>query len=310
VLAIFPSQKKDKRKNTLCWIYKFSFFYICGIHFLVNKYLCFDTEETFVHIPVNIREHVTQVLNMQAVPNTPDSYMYKGYLQQQGTDTSDLMQKLLQTAPWNRRDNPAMMMKGHKLKRTKFFAFAHDDPDLFLKYGYTGFQWSSLKLYKRWSSMPELKEAVQGMRINGTPALFNHIIGTLYKEEKDEIGAHHDKMKDIREGSDIISLSLGDKREFVLTSEDGDEKQRVVLEDGDLFVLGPLTNAQLKHAVLPVKHEQLIERQGAAVQPRISIVLRDIETRLSRAQVVAKIPKSERVKERTRQAKTYALTKT
>jgi hypothetical protein len=88
---------------------------------------------------------------MQAVPNTPDSYIHKGYLQQQGTDTAALMQNLLQTAPWNKRDNPAMMMMSemNKLKRTKFFAFAHDDPNLFLKDGYTGFQWFSLKLYKR-----------------------------------------------------------------------------------------------------------------------------------------------------------------
>jgi hypothetical protein len=76
-----------------------------------------------------------------------------------------------------------------------------------------------------------------------------------------------------------------------------------VLEDGDLFVLGPRTNASLKHAVLPVK-ERIIERHGAAVAPRISIVLRDIKTQLSRAHVMAKIAQSERGKQRARQAKT------
>jgi 2OG-Fe(II) oxygenase superfamily len=69
-------------------------------------------------------------------------------------------------------------------------------------------------------------------------------------------------MNDMREDSNIISLSLGDAREFVLTSNDDIEQQRVVLEDGDLFVLGPRTNASLKHAVLPVK-ERIIERHGA-----------------------------------------------
>ena len=147
------------------------------------------------------------------------------------------------------------------------------------------------------------------MQVNDEPAAFNHIIGTLYVEEKDEIGAHHDKTKDIRAGSDIISLSLGDAREFVLTSKDGTEQQRVVLEDGDLFVLGPCTNAQLKHAVLPVKDEKIIERHVRAVDPRISIVLRDIKTQLSRAQVMANIAKSERGKQRARQAKACAHTK-
>jgi hypothetical protein len=101
------------------------------------------------------------------------------------------MQNLLQTAPWNKRDNPAMMMRGHKLKRTKFFAFAHDELNVFQKYGYTGFQWSSLK---RWRTVPVLREALQDMRINAKPAVF--------------------------------SLSLGDAREFVLTSEAGIEQQR------------------------------------------------------------------------------------
>jgi alkylated DNA repair dioxygenase AlkB len=75
------------------------------------------------------------------------------------------------------------------------------------------------------------------------------------------MGSHQDKMLDIREGSDNISLSLGDAREFLLTSEAGVEQQRVVQKDGDtLFVLGPRTNAMLKHAVLPVKDECIIER--------------------------------------------------
>jgi alkylated DNA repair dioxygenase AlkB len=158
--------------------------------------------------------------------------------------------------------------------------------------------------------MPVLREALQGMHISDKPAVFNHIIGTLYSDQKDEIGAHHDKMTDIRPGSDIISLSLGDAREFVLTSEAGVEQQRLVLEDGDLFVLGPATNAVLKHAVLPLKDECIIQRNGTAARPRISVVLRDIKTQLFRAQVAAKIAQSERSKERSRQAKMYALTKT
>jgi hypothetical protein len=96
----------------------------------------------------------------------------------------------------------------------------------------------------------------------------------------------------------------------VLTSEDGVEQQRLVQEDGDLFVLGPVTNAALKHAVLPVKDERIVQRNGAAARPRISIAMRDIKTELSRAQVLAKIAQSERDKERARQAKTCALTKT
>jgi hypothetical protein len=96
------------------------------------------------------------------------------------------MQSLLQTAPWNQRADPNMMMRGHQLERAKFFLFANEDPNLFFKYGYTGFQWASLKLYKR-SPMPVLKETLHGMEINGKSAVFNHIIGTMYVKQKDEM---------------------------------------------------------------------------------------------------------------------------
>jgi alkylated DNA repair dioxygenase AlkB len=268
------------------------------------------TKNIFVYANTASSQHCSLSSTIQKIPNTPDSYIHKAYLQQQGIDTVAIMQNLQQEAPWNQRADPSMMMRGHKLKRTKFFLFAHEDPNLFLKYGYTGFQWATLELYKRWDSMPMLKQALQGMEVNGKAAVFNHIIGTMYVEQRDEIGAHHDKMTDIRPGSDIISLSLGDAREFVLTSEDGVEQQRLVQEDGDLFVLGPVTNAALKHAVLPVKDERIVQRNGAAARPRISIAMRDIKTELSRAQVLAKIAQSERDKERARQAKTCALTKT
>jgi hypothetical protein len=35
-------------------------------------------------------------------------------------------------------------------------------------------------MYKRWGSMPELKEALEGMRINDEPAVFSYIMGILY----------------------------------------------------------------------------------------------------------------------------------
>ena len=50
-----------------------------------------------------------------------------------------------------------------------------------------------------------------------------------------------------------------------------------VLESGDLFVLGPRTNALHRHAIVPVALEKEIKRpKDYVVQPRISLVARDI----------------------------------
>eukprot|EP00953_Heterococcus_sp_UTEX-ZZ885_P040897 20895-Heterococcus_DN1.PRE.11 len=89
-------------------------------------------------VPGAINTTAPEILS-SLIPIRDRTYLHS-FLQEQGADMTALMQSLLQTAPWNKRDNPAMMTQGHKL-----------------------FQWASLKLYKRWDSMPELK-ALEGMR--------------------------------------------------------------------------------------------------------------------------------------------------
>ena len=68
--------------------------------------------------------------------------------------------------------------------------------------------------YKPWSAAPELKTVLKQLQAYGFD--FNHVIGTLYTEPSDCIGAHADRMVDIEPATDIVSLSLGDSREFVL----------------------------------------------------------------------------------------------
>jgi alkylated DNA repair dioxygenase AlkB len=145
--------------------------------------------------------------------------------------------------------------------------------------------------YRPWSALPELKAVLKQLQEDGFD--FNHVIGTLYTEPTDCIGAHADEMVDIEPATDIVSLSLGDSREFVL-AKDGTEDVTVVLNAGDLFVLGPETNATMKHAVQPVKKEIVIDRSSTGFQPRISIVLRKIHAEYTRAEVMAKIKRAGR----------------
>jgi alkylated DNA repair dioxygenase AlkB len=212
---------------------------------------------------------------MQAILATPDSYIQHGYLQANGVNTVQLWEDLLQLAPWVDRADPCMLYRGNQLKRGKFFLMA-GEPGTLYKYSYPGFQWASMLHYRHWDTVPTLKAALQGLTIRGEPARFNHIIGTLYTEDTDEICAHSDRMADIEAGTDIISLSFGDKREFELTAAGQETGHIEVLSDGDLFVLGPQTNASMKHAVLPVAKERVLQRGGERQQPRISVVLRQI----------------------------------
>jgi hypothetical protein len=105
--------------------------------------------------------------------------------------------------------------------------------------------------------MPVLKQELQDMYINDRPSVFKPHHSTLYTEQN--------------------------------TLEEGVERQSVILEDGDLLVRGPRTNEILKHAVLPLKDERIIKRNGADVRSRITVGLRDIKTQLSQTQVMVKV---------------------
>jgi alkylated DNA repair dioxygenase AlkB len=92
--------------------------------------------------------------------------------------------------------------------------------------------------------------------------VLNHAILTCYRGANDNIGFHSDKTRDIALGSPIISLSLGETREFHFGQPDPANPKmqtitthRFVLKSGDLFILGPQTNAAYRHAIVPVEGE-------------------------------------------------------
>jgi alkylated DNA repair dioxygenase AlkB len=151
--------------------------------------------------------------------------------------------------------------------------------------------------YRPFQRAPLMHDIIQMLQRDlvycGAPVVFNHVITTLYCDGADEIGLHSDKMKDIRPDTPIVSLSLGEKREFVVGPE------RFVLEPGDIFVLGPRTNAAHKHAIVTVAEEKKLHREpGAHVGPRISLVLRDIATTISRDDAAERAERSQRKKRR------------
>ena len=131
-----------------------------------------------------------------------------------------------------------------------------------------------------------------------SPVAFNHAIGTCYRDEDDNIGFHHDKTRYITPNTPIISLSLGETREFHLDHIGPDGKpqhyQTIVLKPGDLFILGPETNRDLRHAVVPVKDERVLQRDPSVeIGPRISLVFRDICTSITLREVRKKAAATE-----------------
>lgn len=100
----------------------------------------------------------------------------------------------------------------------------------------------------------------------------NHCVANLYRNERDFIGAHKDKMLDILSGTAIATLSLGASRPLVLEHEDGEQRQEVPLRPGSVFIIGPQTNLHWTHS---------IPKQSARCGMRISLTLRQMGTFLN-----------------------------
>jgi alkylated DNA repair dioxygenase AlkB len=256
--------------------------------------------------------------NGAAIPNIKhalsDSYIIPGFSSiYLGLEPSKLFGALQDTAPWTDPEDPDFMYRGRELARQKAFLTVSDDlvprldmePSVMPRYGYPGFQHGSMRAYRDVRTVPQLHNMVETFQERlcyfGLPVEINHLILTRYRGAEDNIGYHSDKMKDIQRGTPIISLSLGEEREFHFGTPDPANPKmqtitthRFVLKSGDLFILGPQTNAAYRHAVVPVDQEVIIKRaKNAEVKPRISIVLRDIHTMITREEARKRAAKTE-----------------
>jgi len=122
----------------------------------------------------------------------------------------------------------------------------------------------------------------------------NHVIGTQYSTASDFIGPHSDRPSDLCPRSWIVSISLGDQRDFVLKERTPEEQagwlqkndisgedpyvnftgrthERITLKHGSAVFLSTTTNSRWTHEVLPAGPMPIYDS-------RISLVFRDIQT--------------------------------
>ncbi len=229
---------------------------------------------------------------------------------------------------WVRPSDLDMKYRGRELKREKCFWIRsleptpdpNAPPKLIIKYGYPGFQYGSTRYYRPFEASPAVKAIrdyiAEHCTFNEEPIFVNHCIGTRYRNGEDNIGYHSDKLKDFVPNTPIVSISLGEAREFHFGRPDPKNPKNTIferafwLQQGDLFVLGPITNELHRHAIVPIVEERLRMRTaGVPIGPRISLVMRNIRTvtPLAVAQKKARATERRRIKNaRARRAREKA----
>ncbi|MDQ3963077.1 MAG: alpha-ketoglutarate-dependent dioxygenase AlkB [Actinomycetota bacterium] len=86
----------------------------------------------------------------------------------------------------------------------------------------------------------------------------------LYRDGRDSVAWHRDKIKKEVEDPIVALVALGDRRKFLLRPYGGGKSTPFALGDGDLLVTGGKTQRTWEHAILKV----------ANAGPRISIAFR------------------------------------
>ena len=124
------------------------------------------------------------------------------------------------------------------------------------KYKYSGKSMSKLP----WD--PVLLE-IRDLFFENFGVYYDTLLLNYYRDGNDCIGMHWDK--EIKADSSICSISLGASRYFDIHSKDGNEKHRLELHSGDLFIMGRDFHKNYKHGV-PV--------QKRITEPRINLTYR------------------------------------
>ena len=127
-------------------------------------------------------------------------------------------------------------------------------------YAYSGNQLSP-KVYT--SELLEIETKLEAF----TQSTFNSVLINLYRNEKDSNGWHADNEKELGLNPLIASVSLGAPRRFELKHLQNQTKIKLLLEHGDLLVMGGALQHYWKHQVPKENHPCL---------PRINLTYRNI----------------------------------
>eukprot|EP00535_Pseudo-nitzschia_heimii_P003500 CAMPEP_0197186870 /NCGR_PEP_ID=MMETSP1423-20130617/14742_1 /TAXON_ID=476441 /ORGANISM="Pseudo-nitzschia heimii, Strain UNC1101" /LENGTH=388 /DNA_ID=CAMNT_0042638293 /DNA_START=231 /DNA_END=1397 /DNA_ORIENTATION=+ len=132
---------------------------------------------------------------------------------------------------------------------------------------YSGDLWTTLN----WSPTSlKVKQAVEERLKPLVNQTMNHCVTNYYRDGSDFIAHHSDKDLDLNREGVIVSVSLGETRILELRRKSQpNDIFRLTLPHLSMFVLGPHTNREWTHSILP-KEE--------ACGIRISLSMRDVKT--------------------------------
>lgn len=99
---------------------------------------------------------------------------------------------------------------------------------------------------------------------------FNGVLANFYENERDSISPHADDETDLETGAPIVSVSLGETRDFVVKHTQTGQRHVMPLEHGSLLVMAGKTQQVCRHGIPKAK---------TPCGPRINLTFRRMHRR-------------------------------
>jgi alkylated DNA repair dioxygenase AlkB len=147
------------------------------------------------------------------------------------------LEQLLAELAWEQRE---IVLFGRRILQPRLIAWA----------GQLGYRYSGQTLEPR-AAPPSLARLV-ALVVDATQLQFNHVLVNRYRNESDSMGFHSDDEPELGPEPQLASLSLGAARRLALAPKRKSTRlplRHVVLEHGDLLVMGGAFQHELRHGV-------------------------------------------------------------
>jgi len=144
------------------------------------------------------------------------------------------MEELAAEIPW---EQPIVTVFGRRHATPRLTAWFGDGA-----YSYSGITHAP-------AAFPTALADIRDQLGDATGAVFNSCLANLYRDGSDSMGAHSDNEPELGPEPVIGSVSLGDRRRFVMTDVETRERFEWALGAGDLLVMSGNSQARYRHSV-------------------------------------------------------------
>lgn len=155
---------------------------------------------------------------------------------------SGALERLLEEINFMSDEDSAILMAGKRIKVPRKQAGYGDEG---LSYSFTGIDVKA----QQWSDTPTLR-SIKRYVVKELGVPVNYALVNLYRDGSDYIGYHSDDETDLDGGYPIISLSLGEPRQFRFRDKKSGQVYEEILHDNSLVEMHPPCQTLYKHSLV------------------------------------------------------------